>query len=166
MIALLKKIVERFSVHSKTTDEFFSDTAPSALAHSPQPHGCHVLVAEDQELSRKVVGVLLQSMGHRVSYAEDGVQALELAKLGGIDLVLMDIHMPLMDGLTCARLIRALPGPQAFVTMVALTADLNAHTVEQAKLAGMQEVLSKPLQKSLLAHLLPEKSQSAFSDRL
>lgn len=154
---LKKKFWTWFFGHSKLQGESLSGTGSAALAHLPQKLVWHVLVVEDQEISRKVAGVLVQSMGHRVTYAENGVQALALATVGGFDLVLMDIHMPQMDGLTCARHIRALPEPQALVPMVALTGDLNDRTVMQSKMAGMEHVLSKPLQKSLLATFLPKK---------
>ncbi len=114
----------------------------------------HVLVAEDHGLSRQVAGVLLQSMGHRVSFAVNGAEALASVAGGGIDLVLMDIHMPVMDGLTSAQHIRALPGPQAQVPMVALTSDFRDDLVHRARQAGMSVVLSKPLQKCQLEAFL------------
>ena len=125
------------------------DTAPSAALH--------VLVAEDHPVNRKVVGLLLQSMGHQVSFAEDGQQALALAEQADFDLVLMDIHMPVMDGLTSARRIRALPGPRARVPIVALTADVMNDAAEQAMGAGMNAFLPKPLQKAQLQAVLPRK---------
>ena len=125
------------------------DTVPSAALH--------VLVAEDHPVNRKVVGLLLQSMGHQVSFAEDGQQALALAEEADFDLVLMDIHMPVMDGLTSARRIRALQGPRARVPIVALTADVMNDAAEQAMGAGMNAFLSKPLQKAQLQAVLPRK---------
>lgn len=115
----------------------------------------HVLVAEDHALSRQVVGVLLHSMGHRVSFAVNGAEALAKVAAGGIDLVLMDIHMPVMDGLICAQRIRALPGPQAQVPMVALSADIRDDMVRRTRQAGMSMVLSKPLQKRHLQAIFP-----------
>lgn len=131
------------------TETQTSDAAPSAALH--------VLVAEDHPVNRKVVGLLLQSMGHQVSFAEDGRQALALAEHDDFDLVLMDIHMPVMDGLTSARQIRALPGPRARVPIVALTADVMNDAAEQAMAAGMNAFLSKPLQKTQLQAVLPRK---------
>ncbi len=154
---LKKKFWTWFLGHKKLGSDSFGAASPDPMAQLTQKSDWHVLVVEDHEISRKVAGVLLQSMGHRVTFAENGVQALALARVGAFDLVLMDIHMPQMDGLTCARHIRALPEPQALVPMVALTADLNDQIVKLSKMAGMQHVLSKPLQKSLLAKLMPEK---------
>jgi CheY-like chemotaxis protein len=119
-----------------------------------------VLVAEDHPVNRKVVGLLLQSMGHRVSFAENGQQALELASQSDFDLVLMDIHMPVMDGLTSARQIRALPGPRARVPIVALTADVMNDAVQQTVAAGMNAFLAKPLQKNQLQAVLPRKHRA------
>jgi signal transduction histidine kinase len=131
-------------------------TVPQAFDAVPSA-ALNVLVAEDHLVNRKVVGLLLQSMGHQVSFAEDGQQALALAERADFDLVLMDIHMPVMDGLTSARQIRALPGPRARVPIVALTADVMNGAADQAMAAGMNAFLSKPLQKAQLQAVLPRK---------
>ena len=120
-----------------------------------------VLVAEDHPVNRKVVGLLLQSMGHQVSFAEDGQQALTQASQSDFDLVLMDIHMPVMDGLSSARQIRALTGARGQVPIVALTADVMNDAAEQAMAAGMNAFLSKPLQKTQLLAVMPHKRHQA-----
>jgi signal transduction histidine kinase/BarA-like signal transduction histidine kinase len=120
-----------------------------------------VLVAEDHPVNRKVVGLLLQSMGHQVSFAEDGQQALTQASQSDFDLVLMDIHMPVMDGLSSARHIRALPGERGQVPIVALTADVMNDAADQAMAAGMNAFLSKPLQKTQLLAVMPIKRRQA-----
>jgi CheY-like chemotaxis protein len=96
-------------------------------------------------------------MGHRVKFAEDGQQALALASQLDFDLVLMDIHMPVMDGFSSAREIRALPGSRAKVPIVALTADVMNDAAEQAFAAGMNAFLAKPLQKAQIEAVLPRK---------
>ena len=120
-----------------------------------------VLVAEDHPVNRKVVGLLLQSMGHQVSFAEDGQQALTQASQSDFDLVLMDIHMPVMDGLSSARHIRALPGERGQVPIVALTADVMNDVADQSMAAGMNAFLSKPLQKTQLQAVMPLKRRQA-----
>ena len=143
--------------------------APPAGA-SPVHDGAHqasvteplrVLVAEDHPVNRKVVGLLLQSMGHMVSFAENGQQALMQASQSDFDLVLMDIHMPVMDGLSSARQIRALNGARGQVPIVALTADVMNDAAEQAMAAGMNAFLSKPLQKTQLQAVMPQKRRQA-----
>ena len=135
--------------------------APDSIVFSTDIEPLHVLVAEDHPVNRKVVGLLLQSMGHQVSFAEDGQQALTQAGQSDFDLVLMDIHMPVMDGLSSARHIRALPGARGQVPIVALTADVMNDAAEQAMAAGMNAFLSKPLQKTQLQAVLPHKRRQA-----
>ena len=135
--------------------------APDPIDPASPSDALHVLVAEDHPVNRKVVGLLLQSMGHQVSFAEDGQQALTQASQTDFDLVLMDIHMPVMDGLSSARHIRALPGSRGQVPIVALTADVMNDAAEQAKAAGMNAFLSKPLQKTQLQDVMPHKRRQA-----
>jgi CheY-like chemotaxis protein len=94
--------------------------------------------------------MLLQTMGHQVTFAEDGFKALELARTHDFDVVLMDIHMPEMDGLTSTRHIRELPSPRSQVPIVALTADVMNGAEQRALDAGMNDFLSKPLRKAQL----------------
>jgi len=138
-----------------------SKRAPDPIDPASPSEALHVLVAEDHPVNRKVVGLLLQSMGHQVSFAEDGQQALTQASQTDFDLVLMDIHMPVMDGLSSARHIRALLGARGQVPIVALTADVMNDAAEQAKAAGMNAFLSKPLQKTQLQDVMPHKRRQA-----
>jgi CheY-like chemotaxis protein len=135
--------------------------SPDPLEPGLAKEALRVLVAEDHPVNRKVVGLLLQSMGHQVSFAEDGQQALTQASQSDFDLVLMDIHMPVMDGLSSARHIRALPGERGQVPIVALTADVMNDAQTQAMAAGMNAFLSKPLQKTQLQAVMPLKRRQA-----
>ncbi len=130
-------------------------------ADAVKPEPLRVLVAEDHPVNRKVVGLLLQSLGHQVSFAENGLQALQQAQCMDFDLILMDIHMPEMDGLASTREIRALKGPRSEVPIVALTADVMNAAVDEAVAAGMNAFLAKPLQRSQLEAVLPRKRRSA-----
>jgi signal transduction histidine kinase len=135
--------------------------SPDPLEPGLSNEALRVLVAEDHPINRKVVGLLLQSMGHQVSFAEDGQQALTIASQSDFDLVLMDIHMPVMDGLSSTRQIRALPGERGRVPIVALTADVMNDVADQAMAAGMNAYLSKPLQKTQLQAVMPLKRRQA-----
>jgi CheY-like chemotaxis protein len=135
--------------------------SPGPLEPGLANEALRVLVAEDHPVNRKVVGLLLQSMGHQVSFAEDGQQALSQASQSDFDLVLMDIHMPVMDGLSSTRHIRALPGDRGRVPIVALTADVMSDAADQAMAAGMNAFLSKPLQKTQLQAVMPLKRRQA-----
>lgn len=109
-----------------------------------------VLVAEDHPVNRKFMGALLNKLGHAVTFAENGQQALDLVREHDFDIVFMDIHMPEMDGLTSTKLIRALPGEKCRIPIVALTADVMNDAEDRAAGAGVNEFLSKPVQKDQL----------------
>ncbi len=109
-----------------------------------------VLVAEDHPVNRKFMGALLNKLGHAVTFAENGQQALDLVREHDFDIVFMDIHMPEMDGLTSTKLIRALPGEKCRIPIVALTADVMNDAEDRATGAGVNEFLSKPVQKDQL----------------
>jgi len=105
-----------------------------------------VLVAEDHPVNREFLRLLLGRLGHQVTLRENGRLAVEAAAQGDYDLVLMDLHMPVLDGLAAAQAIRALPAPRGDVLMVALTADAFTPTRERAARAGMNDFLTKPVQ--------------------
>src|SRR5574343_658436 len=148
----------------------FTFTLPCAPAPAPAPaptqlgegettarpsnRALSILVAEDHPVNRKFMGVLLEKLGHQVTFAHDGVQALDKARSHHYDIVLMDIHMPEMDGLTCTQHIRALPGPQSQVPIVALTADVMNEAEARAYAAGVNAFISKPVQRDKLESAL------------
>jgi CheY-like chemotaxis protein len=116
-----------------------------------------VLVAEDNAINRLVAVGLLQSLGCAVQTAEDGRQAVEAMGRGCYDLVLMDLHMPELDGFTATAAIRRLEaeaGGGQRVPIVALTADAVAGTAERSRAAGMDDHLSKPITVERLAAVL------------
>ena len=108
-----------------------------------------VLVADDHPVNRKYMQVLMERLGHRVSLALDGREALEQVRqreASPFDLVLMDVHMPNMDGLASTRAIRQLPQPAGATRIIALTADAFAESRDRARSAGMDDFLAKPVQ--------------------
>jgi signal transduction histidine kinase/ActR/RegA family two-component response regulator len=127
---------------------------PCAPAPPPEGRGRSVLVAEDHPVNRQFLALLLERMGLQPTFAENGLQALDLAARHDFDWVLMDIHMPEMDGLACARAIRQLPGARGRVPIIAVTADVMNEAGEQALAAGMDAFLSKPLQRLALEQTL------------
>jgi signal transduction histidine kinase/CheY-like chemotaxis protein len=104
-----------------------------------------VLVVDDQAVNRKYLGTLLQRLGHSPRMAEDGQQAVQAVQAQVPDLVLMDLHMPVMDGLSATQAIRALPGPAGQTLVVALTADAFQETRERLLAGGMNGFLAKPV---------------------
>lgn len=114
----------------------------------------HLLVVDDHPVNRRYMSLLLESMGHRVSLANDGQQALDRLQEEVPDLVFMDVHMPGLDGLAATRLLRQLPAPVGTVPVVALTADAFAETRERVLAAGMNEFLAKPASPGDVLQLL------------
>jgi CheY-like chemotaxis protein len=116
-----------------------------------------VLVAEDNAINRLVAVGLLQSLGYAVQAVEDGRQALVAVARERYDLVLMDAHMPDMDGFAATEAIRrqeAAQGGGRHLPIVALTADAQPQDVEKSRAAGMDDHLSKPVTRERLAMVL------------
>jgi two-component system, sensor histidine kinase len=105
-----------------------------------------VLVAEDHPVNRQYLASLLETMHHRAHFVPDGRQAVQAVQQRRYDLVLMDLHMPELDGIGATLAIRALPDrAAATVPIVALTADAFQETRERCLIAGMNEFLTKPV---------------------
>lgn len=105
----------------------------------------NVLVAEDNRINQDVVRAMLTNAGHIVTMAANGVVAVEAMRNGTFDIVLMDMQMPLLDGISATRQIRALPAPKNQVPIVALTADAMGGAKEYYVNSGMDDYLSKPI---------------------
>ena len=115
-----------------------------------------VLLVEDNSVNRQAAVSFLQRLGCLVSESENGQMALEQLHLQEFDLVLMDINMPVMDGLAATRAIRAMPGKVASLPVLVLTADAMAESQAQSLAAGANGFLTKPLQFAQLQACLAQ----------
>ncbi|WP_354411435.1 ATP-binding protein [Marinobacterium sp. MBR-111] len=114
-----------------------------------------ILLVEDTPINQQVTVGLLESEGHSVSVADDGYTALSMHNDHDYDLVLMDIHLPDMDGIETTRRMRNHPEPsRAAVRIIALTASVTPAEMRLYQQAGMDAVVSKPLQFDELNRLL------------
>jgi len=122
--------------------------------------GARVLVAEDHVVGREVAGEFLSAMGVVPEFAEDGQQAVRMAGAARYDLILMDMQMPVLDGLDATRAIRRLPG-YASVPIIAMTANAFAEDRQRCLEAGMNDHLSKPVDaqglEQTMARWLPSR---------
>ena len=119
-----------------------------------------ILVVEDNEVNRKFVDILLKRMGYLTYFAENGRVAINRIQKQSFDLVLMDLHMPVMNGIEATRAIRALAHPAAKIPIIALTADVMNDAHEEALAAGVTDFVTKPvhmarLQDMIRQHLEP-----------
>ncbi len=137
--------------------------APQLQPAAPEPRDWaptrRILLVEDDPVNREATSVYLKSIGFQVDTANDGQQAIEKASLGPYDLVLMDVHMPVVDGLQAARQIRQLPAG-ATVPIVALTAAAFPEDREQCLAAGMDDFLSKPIEPARLLAMVQKQLQA------
>ncbi|HYC02827.1 MAG TPA: ATP-binding protein [Azospirillaceae bacterium] len=104
-----------------------------------------LLLVEDDPASRLVTGELLRRQGYAVLEVTDGAEAVERVRAGGIDLVLMDLGMPGLDGFMATARIRALPGAAARLPVLALTASVVPEIAAKCREAGMQGFVGKPI---------------------
>ncbi len=131
--------------------------APAPVAAGP---ALSVLVVDDDPINRAVAAGLLGRLGHRVALADSGQAGIEAAAATAFDVVMMDLHMPGMDGLEATRRIRALPGERSQVQILALTADLTDGSRQRCALAGIERILGKPLQLDALRRMLAAVSDA------
>ncbi|MBL8575169.1 MAG: PAS-domain containing protein [Hyphomicrobiaceae bacterium] len=107
--------------------------------------GLDILVAEDMIANQMVVREMLERRHHRVTIVDDGAQAVARAAKVRYDFILLDLQMPVMDGLSAVRAIRASVGPNAHAPIMALSAQAQASDRETAAQAGFDGYLTKPL---------------------
>ncbi|MCC7267389.1 MAG: response regulator [Caulobacteraceae bacterium] len=115
-----------------------------------------VLVVEDHAVNRQILDIWLSSRGHSATMAENGQVALEIAAAQAFDLVLMDVNMPVLDGLSAVRRLRQSPGPNHNAPMVMLSASARAEDHQAGFDAGADAYLNKPIDFAALGSLLAE----------
>lgn len=108
-----------------------------------------VLIADDTESSREILRTVLESVGYAVTEAANGLEALERARQERPDLIILDLHMPRMDGFIAVRQLRADPD-FAGIPVIALTASAMHGDHEQAIAAGFTGYLTKPIRPTVL----------------
>lgn len=138
-----------------------ADPAAPAAEPAAASASLRVLVAEDHPVNRQYLAALLERLGHRCRLAANGHEAVQALNLERYDLVLMDVHMPVMDGIAATAAIRALPAPAGTTRIVALTADVFDDTERHCRTAGADEVVTKPVSRETLTALLARTGHRA-----
>ena len=140
----LFRVVLTFKVHSEKS-------SPSIKKKPLLRHSLSLLLVEDDEINSKVVSELLEKEGYRVTTASGGQEAINTIEKTCFDLVLMDLHMPGMDGLQATKQIRNLQnGHTEGIKIIAFTGDIINTVEDECLKAGMDGIISKPIQLEIL----------------
>jgi CheY-like chemotaxis protein len=145
MISLSEQGGDPAPALSPELDPVSADPAPEPAAGPRDRAGLRVLCVDDNQTNRMLMTAILSGQGMICETADDGAQGLAAAASGDWDVVLMDIQMPVMDGVESARRIRALGGEAGAVPIIAVTANTLASQVETYVGAGMDDLVAKPV---------------------
>jgi len=134
------------------------DVPAVAAARRPEPL-IHVLIVDDHEVNRRIVSLFLEPMGWGWTMADNGIEAVERCYARRFDVILMDMQMPLLDGIAATRRIRAGKGPNRETPIIALTANsMDYHRAAWAEV-GVEDFLTKPIDPELLITTLLDKAE-------
>jgi signal transduction histidine kinase/FixJ family two-component response regulator len=136
--------------------------APPRALDAPRPRQPRrILLAEDVVANQILVTAILEACGHAVDVVDDGVAAVTALRRTTYDLVLMDIQMPIMNGIDATKAIRADEGRNRHTPIVALTANASAQDSERCLAAGMDAYVAKPIDEPLLLATIDRLTASA-----
>lgn len=128
--------------------ELFNTFAPEVNWQTSR--SLKILVAEDTDYIREMVREILKNLNHKATLVNDGKQAVEALEEEDFDLILMDIRMPVMDGLEATALIRSMEGEKSNIPIIALTADVTTEKLSGYRKKGMDEICAKPIELPML----------------
>ena len=125
--------------------DFGSDAvSPEEHDHARTMLPLRILLAEDNEINQEIAVASLADAGHQVDVVDNGAEAVQAVQSASYDVVLMDVHMPVMDGLVASKEIRQLIGPVSKIPIIALTANAMVGDRENYIAEGMDGYSSKP----------------------
>ena len=150
--------------------ELAAEGAPEAVEEALEPEvvdrPLRILAAEDNATNQFVLKAILGQKGLEAVFVENGRQAVEAVRTQDFDLVLMDLHMPEMDGLTATQAIRQLGGLKGSIPVVAVTAEAMPEQVRKCLAAGMDAHVAKPIRPDVLYGVIEEVLTRTFNIRL
>lgn len=130
-----------------------------APAYTPR----RILVADDNRTNRNVLAAILESAGHDVSMVTDGDEALEALEKGGVDILLLDVNMPRLNGIDACSMWRQIEGGRQHLPIIGVTADATAETEQKCLNAGMDLRITKPVDAALLLATIEKHTGGADS---
>lgn len=137
-----------FSSRSVATEE--AEVAEPWQRGAASLHGARVLLAEDNPMNRQLVELYLEASGCDLEMVQDGEELLQALRRASADVVLMDCQMPVMDGFTATRVLRASDSAFSDIPVIAVTANAQEDTYSACMAAGFNDILIKPFSKSAL----------------
>ena len=148
-----------------------AEPAQAPAEASEASEGLRVLIADDHEINRRAFCLILEPVCGAITLAEDGRQALDILAQEPFDLVLMDLNMPRLNGMQATKALRALPGPNQTVPVIALSASVSPSEQQACLAAGMTAFVMKPVEaqelfraiETVLAQATPEADASAVA---
>jgi len=150
MNEVISKPVKKRDINRLFEQHFFSETSSATTDRNTILMGSRILLVDDNETSRKFMSMIMQRYGCAIGQAENGKVALDLLEKEDYDLILMDMEMPVMNGVETAMAIRKGDCFRRFgnfrsVPIIALTGNTGKESIEQVKKAGMNQHLGKPV---------------------
>jgi two-component system sensor histidine kinase RpfC len=125
---------------------------PPVSARPQRP--LRILVADDNRINQRVIAKILERAGCEARIVANGEEALDALEQGRFDLVLMDVNMPVMNGIDATKLYRFVSLGQPHVPIIALTADTTTETMERCRAAGMDSCVTKPVEPARLMEII------------
>ena len=129
-------------------DAVFGEKEAAAVADASRP--LNILVADDNLINQRILANMLGKLGHVITAVGNGAEACGKVEETSYDLILMDVHMPVLGGIDATKWIRAMDGDRARIPIVGCTADAFPEQLDRFKQAGMEDVVTKPINRRRL----------------
>ena len=113
-----------------------------------------IIVAEDSSVIQNLTKKILSQLNYDIFSVKNGQQVLDLLNKEDYDLVLLDIHMPVMDGMECAKQVRGMDGKNKDIPLIAITGNANNYSMEDFEQAGINAYIPKPLNYDSLVEIV------------
>lgn len=115
-----------------------------------------IIVAEDSSVIQNLTRKILSQLNYEITSVKNGQQVLDLMSKDIYDLILLDIHMPVMDGMECAKTIRSMDNNQKSIPIIAITGNANNYTEQDFEAVGINAFIPKPLNYDSLVEKVKE----------
>ena len=149
--SLVERLLALCATEAEPADTARLDAEAPSAGDKNATDRLRILLAEDNQINAVLATAIVKQAGHSIDVVANGKEALDAVRQAPYDLILMDMHMPHMDGLEATREIRALPGDVSTIPILALTANATASDRERCLAAGMDDFMGKPFEPKQLS---------------